>query len=180
MCANDKRTATETFRCRCFIFFFFYCQSLLTAKKKKEVAWLSSQSAGLSNRRPEFKTCPDRWICSWYFKSSATLVIYSYFERGGRKNVHATIPKGNMGYDQQCILSSLLLLLSFSTGKRTSLAFRAFLPIFYEEQWNQNHPQYFSGWSRSHFFDNLSRNTVHIASWFTPLPVGILNHVMFH
>ena len=48
--------------------------------------------------------------------------------------MHATIPKGNMGYDQQCILSSLLLLLSFSTGKRTSLASRAFLPIFYEEQ----------------------------------------------
>ena len=26
--------------------------------------------------------------------------IYSYFEKGCRKNVHATIPKGNMGYDQ--------------------------------------------------------------------------------
>ena len=29
------------------------------------------------------------------------LVIYSYFEKGCRKQkVHATIPKGNMGYDQ--------------------------------------------------------------------------------
>ena len=28
------------------------------------------------------------------------LPVYSYFETGCRKNVHATIPKGNMGYDQ--------------------------------------------------------------------------------
>ena len=26
--------------------------------------------------------------------------VYSYFEKGCRKNVQATIPKGNMGYDQ--------------------------------------------------------------------------------
>ena len=26
--------------------------------------------------------------------------IYSYFKKGCGKNVHATIPKGNMGYDQ--------------------------------------------------------------------------------
>ena len=26
--------------------------------------------------------------------------IYSYFEKGCRKNVHATVPKGNMGYVQ--------------------------------------------------------------------------------
>ena len=28
--------------------------------------------------------------------------ICSYFENGCRKNVHVTIPKGNMGYDQHC------------------------------------------------------------------------------
>ena len=28
---------------------------------------------------------------------------YSYFEKGCRKNVHATIPKGNMGYDQYAV-----------------------------------------------------------------------------
>ena len=28
---------------------------------------------------------------------------YSYFERGCRKNVHATIPEGNMGYDQYTV-----------------------------------------------------------------------------
>ena len=29
--------------------------------------------------------------------------IYSYFEKGCRKNVHPTIPKGNMGYDQYTV-----------------------------------------------------------------------------
>ena len=29
--------------------------------------------------------------------------IYSYFEKGWRINVHATIPKGNMGYDQYTV-----------------------------------------------------------------------------
>ena len=29
--------------------------------------------------------------------------IYSYFEKGCRKNVHATIPKGNVGYDQYSV-----------------------------------------------------------------------------
>jgi len=28
---------------------------------------------------------------------------YSYFENGCRKNVHATIPEGNMGYDQYTV-----------------------------------------------------------------------------
>ena len=31
------------------------------------------------------------------------LNVYSYFEKGCRKNVHATIPKGNMGYDQYTV-----------------------------------------------------------------------------
>ena len=29
--------------------------------------------------------------------------VYSYFEKGCRKNVQATIPKGNMGYDQYTV-----------------------------------------------------------------------------
>ena len=29
--------------------------------------------------------------------------IYSYFEKGWRINVHATIPKGNMGHDQYTV-----------------------------------------------------------------------------
>ena len=27
------------------------------------------------------------------------LIVYSYFEKGCQKKLHATIPKGNMGYD---------------------------------------------------------------------------------
>ena len=30
-------------------------------------------------------------------------VEYSYFEKGCRQNVEATIPKGNMGYDQYTV-----------------------------------------------------------------------------
>ena len=33
-------------------------------------------------------------------KLSVCLYVYSYFEKGCRKNVHSTIPKGNVGYDQ--------------------------------------------------------------------------------
>ena len=31
------------------------------------------------------------------------MYVYNYFEKGCRKNVHATIPKGNMGYDQYTV-----------------------------------------------------------------------------
>ena len=30
-------------------------------------------------------------------------VVYSYFKKGCRKNVHAIIPKGNMGCDQYTV-----------------------------------------------------------------------------
>ena len=42
-------------------------------------------------------------------------------------------------------LSTLLLLLSFSTCKHTSMASRAILWNFFEKQWTPNHPQYPSG-----------------------------------
>ena len=41
---------------------------------------------------------------------------YSYFEKGCPKNVHATIPKGNMGYDQYRVPHT-------STVQPTSFAF---------------------------------------------------------
>ena len=37
------------------------------------------------------------YICVYYS------LVYCYFEKGCRKNVHATIPKGNMGYDQYTV-----------------------------------------------------------------------------
>ena len=48
-------------------------------------------------------------------------------------------------------LSNLLLLLSFSTRKHTSMASRAILSDFFEEQLTQNHPQYRSGLTRALF-----------------------------
>ena len=41
-----------------------------------------------------------RPICEY---GSVAWSPYSYFEKGCRKNVHATIPKGNMGYDQYTV-----------------------------------------------------------------------------
>ena len=40
------------------------------------------------------RTCDAKYIYSREFS------VHSYFEEGFRKNVQATIPKGNMGYDQ--------------------------------------------------------------------------------
>ena len=55
------------------------------------------------------------------------------------KNFRSTIPKCNMGYNQYTVpnvlhLSNLLLLLSFSFRKQTSMGSRAILSNFFEEQ----------------------------------------------
>ena len=42
------------------------------------------------------------FVCMGHFVG-----IYSYFEKGCRKNVHATIPKGNMGYEQYAVLDTV-------------------------------------------------------------------------
>ena len=34
---------------------------------------------------------------------------YSYFEKGCRKNVHATIPRGNMGYVQYTVPDTVVV-----------------------------------------------------------------------
>ena len=48
-------------------------------------------------------------------------------------------------------LWNLYLLLSFNTGRRTSMASRAILSNFVEAQWTQNHLQYLSGLSQALF-----------------------------
>ena len=54
------------------------------------------------------------------------------------KNVPATILRGNMGYDQYAVPDTVTvessMLLSFSTLKHTSMASRAILSNFFEEQ----------------------------------------------
>ena len=81
-------------------------------------------------------------------------------ERKKRKvvevNVHATIPKGNMGYDRYTVPDTVaveptFVLLSFSTRKHMSIASRAILSNFVEEQRTQNDPQYLSGLLRALF-----------------------------
>ena len=71
------------------------------------------------------------------------------------KNVHATIPKGNMRYDQYTVPGTVTVKNSFvaflSTRKHTSMASRAILSNFCEEQRTQNHPQSLSGLSRALF-----------------------------
>ena len=44
---------------------------------------------------------------------SVSYVVYSFFEKGCRKNVHATIPKGNMGYDQYTVPDTVAVELTF-------------------------------------------------------------------
>jgi len=55
--------------------------------------------------------------------------------------VHATIPKGNTGYDQYTVPHTAAVeppeptfLLSFNTRRHTSMASRAILSKFFEEQ----------------------------------------------
>ena len=61
--------------------------------------------------------------------------VYSYFEKGCRKNMQAIIPKGNMGYDNY-----LLLLVSFSTRKHISTAFRTYSFKFLQRTVNLKPP----------------------------------------
>ena len=46
-------------------------------------------------RNAQVYTCKSTFRC--------TSVSYSYFEKVDGINVHATIPKGNMGYDQYTV-----------------------------------------------------------------------------
>ena len=62
----------------------------------------------------------------WHVGYTVTAFLYSYFEKGCLKNVHATVPKGNMGYDQYTVpdteaVEPSILLFSFSIGKHTSM-----------------------------------------------------------
>ena len=60
-----------------------------------------------------------------------------------------------MGYDQYTVPDTVAveptLLPSFSTPKHTSMASRAILANFFEEQWTQNHLQYLSELSHALF-----------------------------
>ena len=67
------------------------------------------------------------------------------------KKVHATIPKGNMGYDQYTVPDTVAVKPTFvaflffpliSTHKHTSITFRTILSNFFQKKWTKNYPQY--------------------------------------
>ena len=72
------------------------------------------------------------------------------------KNVHATIPKGNMGYDQYTVpddCSCRSYFCCFPLALANTFP-RHFVPIpsyFFEKKRTQNHPQCLSGLSRALF-----------------------------
>ena len=70
--------------------------------------------------------------------------------------MHATIPKGNMGYDQYTVPHTAAVeptFVAFLQHSQTyiSMAHLAILSNFFEEQCTKNHPQYHSGLSRALF-----------------------------
>ena len=84
------------------------------------------------------------------------ILLYSYFEKGCRKNVHATIPKGNMGYDQytvpdDCSCRTYFCCFPLALANTFPWPFVPILSNFFEKQRTQNHPQCLSGLSRALF-----------------------------
>ena len=64
---------------------------------------------------------------------------YSYFEKGCRKNLHATIPKGNTGYDQYSapdeVAVKSTLLLSYSLAPTNIRSWALVLLFYFSLNW---------------------------------------------
>ena len=86
---------------------------------------------------------------TWYY--SFCMYMYTAISRKVvGKNCACDNPERQYGiwsthFSWHSKLSNLLLLLSFSTRKHTSMASCAILTNFFEKPWTQNHPQYLSG-----------------------------------
>ena len=92
--------------------------------------------------------------------------IQLFRERLSKKNVHATIPKGNMGYDQYTVLDTVAVEVTFAAFLRTckwplvsAVLCHSFK--FLRRTMNPKPPIISFGPCRVHFFptDNLSRNS---------------------
>ena len=89
------------------------------------------------------------------------------------KNVRATIPKGNMGYDRytvpgDCSCRTYFCCFPLALANTFPWPFVPILSIFSEEQGNQNHPQCLSGLSRALFpttFLEIAVYEFHILLW---------------
>ena len=88
------------------------------------------------------------------------LLLYSPYTAISRqvvgKNVHATIPKGDMGYDRytvpdDCSCRSYFCSFWLELANTFSWPFVPILLNFSEERWTQNHPQCLSGLLRALF-----------------------------
>ena len=80
--------------------------------------------------------------------------------------MHATTPKGNMGYDQytvpnDCSCRTHFCRISISTREHMSVASGATLSNFFGEQGRQNHPQYLSGLSCALFPTTFLKTAVY-------------------
>ena len=73
------------------------------------LVFLSSRSAPLHRNGSRMTGCSVAWRHKEQLRTVLDYIgsTYSYFEKGCRKNVHATIPKGNMGYDQYTVLTTV-------------------------------------------------------------------------
>ena len=90
--------------------------------------------------------------CIW-----SCICVYSYFEKGRRKNVHATIPKDNMGYDQytvsddDCSCRTYFCCFPLTLANTFPWPSVPIVSNLFEKQRTQNHPQCLSGLSRALF-----------------------------
>ena len=70
------------------------------------------------------------WPCANLYTATSRKVF--------EKKVHATIPKGNMGYDQNTVTDTVVVeptfVAFFSTRRHTSMTSPAILSNFFEEQ----------------------------------------------
>ena len=94
------------------------------------------------------------------------------------KNVHATIPRGNMGYDQYTFSNDFSCRTYFgcfplAIANITSQTSRAILSNFFEEQCTQNHPQYLSGLSRALFPTTFLEIAVYGYNAISPVMINV-------
>ena len=97
-------------------------------------------------------------------KLSVCLYVYSYFEKGCRKNVHSTIPKGNMGYDQYTVPHTAAVEPTFFAFLQHSQIYIHGLSWFHSFKFlwrtvNLKPPTIPFGIVACTFSDNLSRNS---------------------
>ena len=91
--------------------------------------------------------------------SARYFVVNKTLEKGCRKNVHATIPKGNMGYDQYIVPDDCGCRIYFCCFPFTVANLRPWPLVPFFETVNSKPPTIPFGIGACTFSDNLSRNS---------------------